>query len=128
LAQDAEQPVDGEDVGLGDRGQRAFVAAVPSQASSAAADFAEGGLWDFIFLDAPAAEVSGGFAIALDEDVTVRLARGGAPALAGLMFRVENLTSCKRALQAGGIAYEERDGALVVPPAAAMGAELSFVA
>ena len=51
LAQDAEQPVDGEDVSLGDRDQRAFISAVPSQASRAAADFAEGGLWDFIFLD-----------------------------------------------------------------------------
>ena len=46
--------------------------------------------------------------------------------LTGATFRVADLATCRRALQTGGVTYDESAGALVVSPEAAMGAETRF--
>jgi Glyoxalase-like domain len=80
-----------------------------------------------LFLDAEIEPERDGYAFDL-EGARVEVRRGsGAPALSGLVINVEDLTTCRRALQAGGISYEERAEALVVPAEGGMGAVLSFV-
>lgn len=85
---------------------------------------------DFLseFLDARAYDDDDGYGLALP-GAEVRVRRGGdAPALAGLAVRVADLDACRRALEAGGVAYEERAEALVAPAETTMGVELAFVA
>ena len=81
-----------------------------------------------LFLDAPAEEQADGYGFALDDTrlTVTRDAAGEGARMTGLVFRVADLPTCRRALQAGGVAYEQRAGALVVPSEAAMGATLSF--
>jgi hypothetical protein len=78
-----------------------------------------------LFLDAEPQAEPEGYSFQLD-NARVRVRKGIEAGMTGATFRVGDLSICRRALQAGGIAYEERAGALVVLPEVAMGARLAF--
>jgi len=77
------------------------------------------------FLDAEPQATADGYVFAL-ENTRLRVRSGEAGGLTGVTLRVGDLATCRRALQAGGVVYEERGGALVVPPKVAMGVRLAF--
>jgi len=77
------------------------------------------------FLDAEPQAEAEGYVFDL-ETTRLRVRRGEAAGLTGLTLRVGDPAICRRALQAGGVAYEERAGEIVVSPAVAMGVRLAF--
>ncbi len=80
-----------------------------------------------LFLDAPPLAAASGYDFE-PETGRVEVRSGPSAAFKGLVFRVGDLATCRRALQAGGVAYEERATQLIVQPEAAMGATLAFEA